>query len=60
VPILSSIIILVYNLEDYILVVIESVKSQTFKNFEVNIVDDNSSDSTAELVEAFIENDARF
>lgn len=48
-----SIIIAAYNIEDYIEKSIKSVLSQTFKDYELIVVDDNSTDSTREKIEKF-------
>ena len=40
-----SVIIPSYNRFDYLIKALESVKLQTFKNFEIIIVNDGSSDS---------------
>ena len=53
-PILS-IIIPTYNVEKYILATLHSIEVQTFKDFEVIIVDDDSSDNTYAICRAFIE-----
>jgi len=55
--ILVSIIIPVYNGEKYISDTIQSVIDQTYKNWELIIVDDGSTDNTAEIVKQF--NDSR-
>ena len=44
-----SIIIPAYNVEAYIRSTLESVKKQTYKSIEVIVVNDGSSDSTAEI-----------
>lgn len=49
--ILVSIIIPLYNKEKYIMEVLDSVINQTFKDFEVIVVDDGSTDNGAALVE---------
>lgn len=55
-PILS-IIIPMYNVEQYIGECIDSILSQTFKNFELLIVDDCSTDNSAAIVKSY--NDPR-
>lgn len=54
-----SIITPTYNSEKYIAKTIESVMSQTYKEWELLIVDDCSSDSTCEIVHKYIEKDER-
>jgi len=48
-PPLVSIIIPTYNRYDLLLGAIESIKNQTYKNFEIIIVDDGSIDKTCRL-----------
>lgn len=55
-----SVIIPVYNIEHFILPCLESVAAQTYKNLEIVVVDDGSTDGTSELVDIFAENDDRF
>ena len=47
---LVSVNLVVYNGEKYIRQCLDAVKKQTYGNFEVNILDNNSSDSTREIV----------
>lgn len=56
---LVSIITPAYNAEKYILDTINSVKSQEYKNWEMIIVDDASTDRTTQLVSSEIEKDNR-
>ena len=49
-----SVIIPMYNAEKYIEQCLDSVLSQTFKNFEVIVADDCSTDHSVELVEKMI------
>ena len=56
---LVSIIIPVYNLEDYIENCLNSVLNQTYKNLEIICVDDGSADASAEKINAKAEKDSR-
>tara|TARA_B100000131_G_scaffold277235_1_gene280938 strand:+ start:892 stop:1620 length:729 start_codon:yes stop_codon:yes gene_type:complete len=49
-----------YNCEAWIQKGIESVRSQTYKNFKCHIIDDCSTDRTAQIVQSQIEGDDRF
>lgn len=55
-----SIIIPVYNTEQYLTEMLESVRNQTFKDFEAIIVNDGSTDNSQEIVETFCAADNRF
>lgn len=46
-----SIILNVYNGEKYIKRCVESVLAQTYQNFELLIIDDGSTDSTAKIID---------
>jgi len=56
---LVSIITPVYNTERFITDTINSVLNQTYQNWEMLLVDDCSSDNSAEIVKKFVEQDAR-
>ncbi len=56
---LVSIIMPAYNAEKSIAESIESVLDQTYKNFELIVVNDCSSDNTKGIVENFIRSDSR-
>ena len=55
-----SIIIPFYNVENYIAKCINSVKEQTFTDFECLLIDDESVDNSKKIAEKLIENDTRF
>ncbi len=50
---LISVIIPVYNSERYLTKCLDSVGRQDFKNFEVIIIDDGSTDSSIEIIKEF-------
>lgn len=50
---LISIIIPVYNVEDYLFKCLDSLEKQTVKNFEVIIIDDGSTDNTKHIYQKF-------
>ncbi|WP_281526280.1 glycosyltransferase family 2 protein [Intestinibacter bartlettii] len=55
-----SVIVAAYNIQDYIVKCLESIANQTYKNLEVIVVDDGSSDNTGKLADEFAKNDNRF
>ncbi len=55
-----SVAVPVYNVENYIYDMLESVRGQTFKDFEVVIVDDGSTDSSPDIAKQFCTEDERF
>lgn len=55
-----SIIIPVFNKEKYIKRCLESIKNQSFGNFECIIIDDGSTDNSAKICEHFVSIDSRF
>lgn len=56
---LISIIIPVYNVEEYLRECVDSVLKQTYKNLEIILVDDGSTDSSAAICDEYIEKDER-
>ncbi len=56
---LISVIMPAYNAEPYISAAIESVLAQTFKRFELIIIDDSSTDKTLTIIKSFAKKDKR-
>ena len=57
---LVSVIIPVYNIEKYIEKCLLSVQKQTYKNLQIIIVDDGSSDKSGKICDKFAKGDTRF
>lgn len=55
-----SVIVAAYNAEKYLARCLDSLAAQSFRDFEVIIVDDGSKDRTAEIADSFISRDSRF
>ncbi|MBD8793240.1 glycosyltransferase [Pseudomonas syringae] len=55
----ASVIIPAYNAADYIETAINSIVNQTWKNIEIIVVDDASTDNTASIVESLAKKDSR-
>ena len=56
---LVSVIIPIYRVEKYIAATVESVLAQTYKNFELLIVDDGSPDKSVEICQQFTDSRIR-
>lgn len=54
-----SVIMAAYNASDFIAPAIESILGQTFRNFELIIIDDGSTDNTLEIVRRYLQEDSR-
>lgn len=55
-----SVIFPVYNVRDYIKKSIESLLEQTYKSFEVLIIDDGSEDDSIDIAKDLVGSDSRF
>lgn len=55
-----SVIVPVYNVENYIRDMLLSVQNQTFKDFEVVLINDGSPDNSQFIIEEFCRADKRF
>jgi glycosyltransferase involved in cell wall biosynthesis len=56
---LVSVVMSVYNEQDFLAETVDSILSQTFRDFEFIIVDDGSTDATAEILNKFSKVDRR-
>ncbi|GAB3163107.1 glycosyltransferase family 2 protein [Telluribacter humicola] len=56
---LVSVILPVYNQESYIAETIESILAQTYQHFEILILDDGSTDQSAQVIREYEKKDAR-
>jgi len=56
---LLSVIMSVYNAQNYLKDSIESILNQTYKNFEFIIINDGSSDNSLEIIEEYAKQDSR-
>lgn len=55
-----SIIVPIYNVENYLSHCLESIQNQTFKDFECLMIDDGSTDNSYEICKRFAQSDSRF
>lgn len=55
-----SIIVPVYNVEEYLEECLESIRKQTYQNIEVILVNDGSTDGSQAICEHFCQTDKRF
>lgn len=58
--IIISIIVPIYNVEEYLEECLESIRNQTYTNIEVILVNDGSTDGSKEICERFCQQDNRF
>lgn len=56
---LISIIVPIYNIKDYIGKCIESICNQTYKNIEIILVDDGSTDNSGSICDEYAAKDSR-
>ena len=55
-----SIIVPIYNVEKYLRECLESIKNQTYKNLEVFLIDDGSTDQSGSICDQYSTIDPRF
>ena len=53
---LVSVIVPVYNVSEYLPNCLDSIKKQSFKDYEIIIINDSSPDNSAEIIDDFIHN----
>lgn len=54
-----SVIVPVYNVEKYLERCVESIFKQTYKNIEIILVDDGSTDNSGKICDKFLKKDER-
>ena len=57
---LISIIVPIYNVENYLRQCLDSIQNQTYQNFECLLINDGSPDNSADICREYVEKDARF
>ena len=55
-----SVIVPVYNVKDYLRKCLDSLKNQTFKDFEAILVNDGSTDGSLDILNEYANLDSRF
>ena len=56
---LITVIVPIYNVELYLCKCVDSIINQTYKNIEIILVDDGSTDSCGEICDSYVEKDSR-
>jgi glycosyltransferase involved in cell wall biosynthesis len=59
-PPLLSVVVPIYNVEEYLEECLESLQAQQFTDFEVVMVDDGSTDGSPDVAQRFVDADPRF
>ena len=57
---LISIVVPIYNVENYLRMCLDSIQNQTYKNFECLLINDGSPDNSAEICREYVAKDSRF
>lgn len=57
---LISIIVPIYNVENYLRQCLDSIMSQTYQNFECLLINDGSPDNSADICREYVSKDSRF
>ena len=56
---LLSVIVPVYNTENYLSQCLDSIINQTYKNLEIILIDDGSKDSSGQICDRYASKDSR-
>ena len=57
---LISIVVPIYNVENYLRMCLDSIQNQTYQNFECLLINDGSPDNSADICRGYVEKDSRF
>ena len=57
---LISIIVPIYNVENYLRHCLDSIQKQTYQNFECLLINDGSPDNSADICREYVSKDSRF
>ena len=57
---LVSIIVPIYNVENYLRQCLDSIQNQTYQNFECLLINDGSPDNSADICREYVSKDSRF
>ena len=57
---LISIVVPIYNVENYLRMCLDSIEHQTYSNIEVLLINDGSPDSSGEICQEYVARDSRF
>lgn len=54
-----TIVVPVYNVEDYLVRCVESIRTQTYQNLQIILIDDGSTDASGDICDSFAQKDER-
>ena len=55
-----TILVPIYNVEEYLPLCLETIKNQSFKDFECILINDGSTDNSLEIIKKTVKDDKRF